>query len=154
MGHLHRALVFIITVLLAALVLIVSLQVMGRFIPFLPYMLWTEEISRFLLIWLIFIGASVGVKETTHFVVNIFRDPHSRTLRTAWNIFVILGMGSIAWIFMYRGFSYAMVLLYDISDIAQISMLWVGAAIPLFGFLSVLFLLDQLFTTILQESER
>ena len=47
-------------------------------------------------------------------------------------------------IFLLRGYSYAEVLRYDISDVAQISMLWVGASIPVFGALSLIFLVEYL----------
>ena len=151
MNAIHQLLNHTVTALLGILIIIVSLQIATRIFPFLPYLLWTEEIARFLLTWLIFIGAAIGVKESTHFVVNLLPDLKSKALAVAWDLFVMLSMMLPAGIFAYRGYSYAMVLLYDTSDIAQISMLWVAAAIPLFGILSVLFLIEQIITVIFRE---
>jgi len=148
MDGIHRVLSDSLSILLGALVLIVTLQIAGRLLPFLPYMMWTEEIARFLLTWLVFIGAAVGVKEHSHFLVDIFPQVGSKVLQFIWDLLISLAMLGIASIFAIRGFRYAMVLVYDVSDIAQIPMIWVGAAIPLFGILSILFLIEEILLTI------
>jgi TRAP-type C4-dicarboxylate transport system permease small subunit len=116
-------------------------------------MLWTEEIARFLLTWLVFIGGAVGVKEHAHFLVDIFSAVKSKKIQIIWDLFIIAGMATVALIFAIRGFKYAMVLVYDISDIAQIPMIWVGASIPAFGILSILFMIEELLKTIFVRRE-
>ena len=153
MDYTHRILSHVLSLLLGALVIIVTLQIAGRLLPFIPYMLWTEEIARFLLTWLVFIGGAVGVKEHSHFLVDIFPLVKSKTLQIVWDMFIILGMGTVALIFAVRGFSYAAVLVYDISDIAQIPMVWVGASIPAFGILSILFMIEDLLKTLFVRQE-
>ena len=49
-GLIHDLLSRIVTLLLATLVVIVTVQIAGRLIPALPYLLWTEEIARFILV--------------------------------------------------------------------------------------------------------
>lgn len=153
MDQIHWFLSHLVSILLGLLVVIVSLQIAGRLLPFLPYMLWTEEIARFLLTWLVFIGGAVGVKEHSHFLVDIFPTVKSKVLQVTWDLFISLGMVGVASIFAYRGFKYAMVLVYDTSDIAQVPMIWVGAAIPLFGILSLLFLVEEILKTIANARE-
>lgn len=153
MDYTHKVLSHLLSLLLGALVVIVTLQIAGRLLPFIPYMLWTEEIARFLLTWLVFIGGAVGVKEHTHFLVDIFPLVKSRTLQIIWDLFIIIGMGTVALIFAVRGFNYAAVLVYDISDIAQIPMIWVGASIPAFGILSILFMIEELLKILFVRGE-
>ncbi len=153
MDKLHWFLSHLVSVLLALLVAIVTLQIAGRLIPGIPYLLWTEEIARFLLTWLIFMGAAVGVKENSHFLVDIVSEVKSKTLQIIWDLFVLASTAAVAAVFMIRGYRYAMVLVYDISDIAQIPMIWVGASIPLFGALSILFILEQILNTVLRKRE-
>lgn len=144
LGMAHKFLVTFQAVLLGALLLVVSYQIISRWVPFLPRILWTEEISRFLLVWVIFLGAAIGVKEETHFVLDMVSSTKSKALALAWDLF-ILGLNlSFTLIFLVRGYKYAAVLLYDVSDIAQISMLWVGISIPIFGALGTVFYLEQL----------
>ena len=144
-GGLHKALIIIQSILLGSLLIIVTLQIFNRILPIFGNLLWTEEISRFLLIWVIFLGAAIGVREGTHFTVSILSDAKSAVLTKIWDIGIILLMLVFAIVFTFRGIKYAKVLLWDISDIAQISMLWVGIAIPIFGILSLIFLIDQLY---------
>ena len=153
MDRIHWVLSHLLSLLLGLLVAIVTLQIAGRLLPFIPYMLWTEEIARFLLTWLVFIGGAVGVKEHSHFLVDVFPVVKSKKLQFVWDLFIVLGMATLASVFAIRGFRYASVLVYDISDIAQIPMIWVGASIPTFGILSILFMIDELLHTLFVKRE-
>src|SRR5512137_3061291 len=62
----------LLTLAVAAIILPVSLQIFARFTELLPRYIWTEELSRFLLIWMVMIGAMVGIREGTHFNVDLF----------------------------------------------------------------------------------
>jgi TRAP-type C4-dicarboxylate transport system permease small subunit len=52
-------------VLIAAMVLITGLAIAGRFI-FSYSLFWSDELTRFLLIWISFLGMSVGVRRGAH----------------------------------------------------------------------------------------
>ena len=51
--------------LLAAMTLITGLAIAGRFV-FSYSLFWSDELSRFLLIWISFLGMSVGVRRGAH----------------------------------------------------------------------------------------
>ena len=91
------------------------------------------------------------MKEASHFVVDVFPRVGSPAVNFAWDLFVPGVMTAMALIFAIRGYRYAEVLVYDISDIAQIPMIWVGAAIPAFGVLSTLFLLERVASVVLRK---
>ena len=55
---------------LVFLFLIVLLQILARGVGW--NIVWTEESSRFLFIWIIFLGVSAGIKYDTHIGTNIF----------------------------------------------------------------------------------
>ncbi|MDC7219231.1 MAG: TRAP transporter small permease [Spirochaetales bacterium] len=143
MNKMYRGLVYLQTFLMSVLLLIVSIQVLTRLLPFLPHFLWTEEIARFLLIWVIFLGASIGIREGTHFTVSLLQKSKSKVVNKIWDLGVLVALTAMSAIFAIRGFKYAKVMIWDISDIAQISMIWVGAAIPAFGILSLLFIIEM-----------
>lgn len=151
MNKLYKGLVYLQTFLMALLLLIVSIQVISRLVPILPHFLWTEEIARFLLIWVIFLGATIGVREGTHFTVSLLQNTKSKVLNKIWDLGVLAAMTTMSAIFAIRGFKYAKVMIWDISDIAQISMIWVGAAIPAFGILSLLFILEMIIRQFTKE---
>lgn len=143
---LHKGVAGIQATLLGLLLALVVYQICARWVSFIPRALWTEEISRFLLVWVIFLGAAIGVRERSHFVLEILGDSPSRLVNQIWQAFIIAMEVGFCAIFLYRGYFYAEVLRWDVSDIAQISMLWVAASIPIFGGLSLLFLAELIFS--------
>jgi TRAP-type C4-dicarboxylate transport system permease small subunit len=52
-------------VLLAAMAILVGVQIAGRFV-FEYSLFWPDEVSRFLLIWISFLGMSVGTRRGAH----------------------------------------------------------------------------------------
>ena len=66
-----------LTVLLALsvaiLVIPVTLQMVSRYTDLIPSYIWTEEMARFLFIWTIMIGAMIGVRESSHFEVDVWQ---------------------------------------------------------------------------------
>jgi TRAP-type C4-dicarboxylate transport system permease small subunit len=144
LGALHKFLVTFQALLLGLLLIMVSYQIVSRWVEFFPRIIWTEELSRFLLVWVIFLGAAIGIKEETHFALDILAYSKSKVFNFAWDLFVLALNLSFTIIFLVRGYKYAAVLLYDVSDVAQISMLWVGISIPLFGALGTVFFLEIL----------
>ncbi|OGB92611.1 MAG: hypothetical protein A2Z31_00845 [candidate division NC10 bacterium RBG_16_65_8] len=52
-------------VLLAALTVLVGAQIAGRFL-FGYSIFWSDELARFLLVWIAFLGMSVGVRRGVH----------------------------------------------------------------------------------------
>ena len=141
-GALHKGVSIFQAVLMGILLVMVVYQVASRWIPLFPRAIWTEEISRFLLVWVIFLGGAIGVRERTHFVLEVLGEHKSRTVNIVWQSFILLMEIAFCAIFFFRGLPYAEVLRWDVSDISEISMLWVGAAIPAFGGLSLIFLAE------------
>jgi len=60
-----------ITILLGTMIVVVFMQIIFRFIVkgSLP---WSEELARYLMVWAVFIGASIGAKEGAHIGVGAF----------------------------------------------------------------------------------
>lgn len=57
---------YIIAILAAILSVVVLLQVVFRYALNNP-LHWTEEMARFLLIWIVLLGAAIGIKRKSHF---------------------------------------------------------------------------------------
>src|SRR5688572_4792528 len=67
-----RLLSWLLVASVAVLVFPVSLQIFSRYTALIPSYIWTEEMARFFFIWSIMLGAMVGIREGTHFVVDLF----------------------------------------------------------------------------------
>jgi len=115
--HLLRVLVGL---LIAALIVPVFMQVLARYTGIIPTYLWTEELAKFIFIWIVMLGSMIAVWEGTHFDV----------------IFAIL--------FARFGIDYAKFGSIQTSVMMQINMLWVYITVPLAGFVWAIFALYRL----------
>src|SRR3954467_6158800 len=89
----------------AVLVFPVSLQVFSRYTALIPSYIWTEELSRFLFIWMVMLGAMIGIKEGTHFEVDLWPQLGARAnaaLKIVSHLFVLM----FALVFVYWGIKF------------------------------------------------
>lgn len=61
MDKVNSVLKIMLALMLAAAFIALLLQVFGRFVFNIPFS-WTEELSRYLMIWIAFIGSSVAIR--------------------------------------------------------------------------------------------
>jgi TRAP-type transport system small permease protein len=67
----YRLLQVAITLLMAALIVPVTMQILSRYTGLIPRYIWTEEIARFCFMWIVMIGAVIAVRDGTHFDVDV-----------------------------------------------------------------------------------
>ena len=138
-GWYHRGLVWLLAAAVGILILPVTLQTFSRYTELLPTYLWTEEASRFLFVWMIMLGAMVGVRERTHFEVDIWPELPPRgeaALRIVSNVFVL----AFALVFVWWGVEFLRFGWNQSSEIAELPMWTIFVAWPLTGVSWVLFL--------------
>jgi len=69
----------VIVMLMSVLVLVTSYQVFSRYVLNHP-LRWSEELSRYLLVWIVFLGAWAALKEGRHLGMDIL----SRRIPPQW----------------------------------------------------------------------
>ena len=74
----YRLLDVLLVFTVAILIVPVTLQMISRFTALIPAWIWTEEMARFLFIWMIMIGAMIGVRESAHHRVELGEHPGPR----------------------------------------------------------------------------
>jgi TRAP-type C4-dicarboxylate transport system permease small subunit len=133
-----RLLDILLTVSVAAIIVPVSLQIFARFTELLPRYIWTEELSRFLLVWMVMIGAMVGVREGTHFNVDLFPNLKGRTKAAAdmiAGVFVLIFGG----VFLWWGIEFTDFAWFRISELAELPLWLIHIAWPIAGFTWIVF---------------
>jgi len=125
------------------LVIPVFLQVISRFVGFIPRYIWTEEIARFAFIWIIMLGATIAVKEGTHFSVDFLTGFNEKTERILHFIMLIC-MLIFALVFFIGGWQFVQFGLLQHSEIAGLPMVAIYISWPLAGLSWILFLTDQI----------
>ena len=135
----HRLLTFLMAIAVALLIVPVTLQIISRYTALIPSYIWTEELSRFLFIWMVMLGAMIGVREGTHFDVDLWPDVSPRAaaiLRIVSNLFVLL----FALVFAWWGIKFVMFGWNQTSELADLPMPFIFLAWPIAGFTWLLFL--------------
>lgn len=78
-----------ITGIIIFMSLILLLQIVSRFLVFMP-LPWSQELLQYLNIWLVFLGASVAVKEQAHIKIDFVVVALPAVLRKSLRVFAYL----------------------------------------------------------------
>src|SRR3989441_3088632 len=134
-----RLLTWLMVATVAILVVPVSLQIVARYTQLIPSYIWTEELSRFLFIWMVMLGAMIGIREHTHFEVDVWPELKPKAnalLRIVSQLFVLV----FALVFIWWGIQFVRFGWNQLSELAELPMPWIFIAWPLAGFTWILFL--------------
>ena len=134
-----RLLTWLMVATVAILIFPVSLQVFSRYTALIPSYIWTEELSRFLFIWMVMLGAMIGIKEQTHFEVDVWPELGRRAnaaLKIVSHLFVLI----FAVVFVYWGIKFVQFGWYQESELAELPMPFIFLAWPLAGATWLVFL--------------
>ena len=134
---------WLLAVSVAILVIPVSLQIFSRYTALIPSYIWTEEMARFLFIWTIMIGAMIGVRESTHFEVDVWPrlSPRAEALV---RLMGRLGVLAAALVFVSAGIHFTEFAWYRISELAELPLWLIYVAWPVTGVTWLVFLGEQL----------
>lgn len=138
--------------LIAGMVLSTTLQIIFR--VFFEALTWTEELSRYLLVWSTFFGATMAYKRGNHiaitFVVNSLRPGAARLLRILSYILSMAFFGIVT----YYGWMMIKLQIFQISPALSIPMQYVYASIPVSLVIMMIHALAGLAKEIRDSTER
>jgi len=93
----------VMAALLTAMALLVGVQIAGRFV-FEYSIFWSDELARFLLIWISFLGMSVGVRRGAHpGIDSLVRALPPRSARLVLGLAFLLSLLFFAVMVVYGG---------------------------------------------------
>ena len=127
----------------AVLIIPVSLQIFSRYTALIPSYIWTEELARFCFIWSILLGAMVGIREGTHFVVDLWPPLGARAaavLRLVASAFVL----GFAFVFLWWGIDFTRFAFRRISELAELPLWMIHIPWPIAGATWIVFLGEQM----------
>jgi TRAP-type C4-dicarboxylate transport system permease small subunit len=130
---------WLLAISVAVLVFPVALQIFSRFTDLLPHYIWTEEMARLLFVWMIMIGAMLGIREGTHFIVDVFPSATGR-FGAALNLFASLAVLVFAIVFAWFGIEFTRFGWNRTSELAELPLWMIHIAWPITGFTWLAFL--------------
>lgn len=132
--------------LMAAMVLDVSWQVVTRFFLQEPSS-YTEELARFLLIWIGLLGAAYAYRKKAHLGLDILSQKLEGSAKRKLDIFISIVCTIFACVIMIYGGSKLVLLTLELDQMSaalQIKVGYLYCVIPLSGVLIVLFSIDRI----------
>ena len=135
-------------VLMGLLIVPVTLQILSRYTGLIPRYIWTEEAARFCFIWIIMVGATIAVRDGTHFEVDILPAPASPKAEAIMRLWVTLFMLLFTSIFVLYGYQYAAFGWIQTSELTGINMIFIHGVYVVVGVTWTLFLLERIWFSI------
>jgi TRAP-type transport system small permease protein len=132
----------LLAVAVGLLIIPVSLQIFSRYTELIPSYIWTEEMARFMFIWTIMIGAMIGVRESTHFEVDLWPQVPPRIEAVA-RLLGRLGILAAALVFVWAGIEFTRFAWRRTSELAELPLWYIHVAWPVTGVTWIVFLGEQ-----------
>lgn len=116
--------------MMICVVLCVLLQVAGRYLPFIKPLPWTEEIARWLLVWLTFLGASHIAKSSSYTRIDIFTSKMSPKVQKVISVISKLCMLGFVGVFAAKSLIvFTTVSVHEKGPSSQLPMLLMRSAV-------------------------
>jgi len=130
-------------ILLAAIVVIVLIQIVGRYVLRIA-LTWPEELARYVLVWLVFVGAATAAARHQHIVVDTLTELLPERARLPAQGFAtvagLIAVGVLVWVSqpLFGAAS------RSTSPATGIPSFWIFLALPVGGVLLGMFALADL----------
>ncbi|HEY6822822.1 MAG TPA: TRAP transporter small permease [Steroidobacteraceae bacterium] len=117
---------------LAAMVLAITAvtfaQVFTRYVTETP-LIWTEEVARYLFVWITLVGAAAAVRSNGHFGLDLLRR-HFPLLRKPLGAATMLAVGAFFALLLWTGIAETRQAALQMSPALQVGMQWAYLALP------------------------
>jgi len=137
-----RFLRWLLAIAVGILIIPVSLQIFSRYTELIPSYIWTEEMARFLFVWMIMIGAMLGIREGRHFEVDVWPRLAPRP-QALLRLFSNLAVLAFALVFVWAGYIFTKFAWNRISELAELPLWLIHIAWPITGVTWLLFTGEQ-----------
>ena len=114
---------------MVALIGVITLQVISRVL--FSAVGWTEEVARFLMVWITFLAATLAFQRGRHIAVTFAVDALPGRLRQAARVVAVLSVIAFMVALVVIGYRYMQVQSFQKSASMRLSMTYVYAVIPL-----------------------
>lgn len=131
---------------------VVFLQVIYRYVLTQP-LYWSEELARYLFVWLSIFGAALGLQKQGHFGLDLFFQILPKRGRRIVGLLVHLLMGAVVIVILVEGITLVQKTLLQESPAMGISMGWAYACLPVGAALMAIHLVVIIFKEVVDKSE-
>jgi len=142
----YDVVMFICKVFLTLDILITSMAVAGRFIPFIPDPAWSEEVVLTLMAYIAVLSAALAIQKGTHIRMTAFDPFLPRGVKLALDIVADILVLGLAVVMIKEGWNFAYIIggrgFY--TSLPWLSLFWLYFPIPLAGVAMVFFEIESI----------
>lgn len=121
-----------IAIMLLVMSVTIAYQVLSRFVLGAS-LSWSEELARYLMAWLVFVGAAVAIRKSELIGVEALVSIASDNIKKVLKLLVYLICLGFSIFLIVKGFEMLEVVKNQQSPAMRIPMTWVYASIPVCG---------------------
>lgn len=127
-----------------AMVVIIFSQVLARYF-FANSLSWSEEVGRYIFVWMTFLGAAIAVRNKMHVMLDMFVMRFPPVLQKICLAISYLSMLVFTAVLIWGGFRFVAKGSHQISAAMQLPMHYVYVVLPVGGALIFFYLLKNFY---------
>jgi TRAP-type transport system small permease protein len=135
---LEKLIVYTVLILMAVLISLVFMQVVLRYV-FSGGMVWAEELDRYLFVWLMFLGITMGIYKQKHIAITFITDRLGKFSNPV-HILVHLITGLFFAVLFWQGYQFVMISMSGMASVLPIKLGIIYSIIPVSSLLAIIFL--------------
>ncbi len=148
---LEKLILFLLSALFAVMVISIFLQIVLRYV-FHSANPWAEELTRYSFVWLTMLGASVASRKRRHMNVDFFTNMMPKIALKINNVIASILTLSLFLVMIIYGANLASITHKQLSAALSMPMSYAYLAIPVGGFLMLLFTVESYFVKNINEA--
>jgi TRAP-type C4-dicarboxylate transport system permease small subunit len=130
----------VLIAIVGVMTVVVFLQVLYRYV-FAQPLQWSEELARYLFVWLSIMGATLALQKKGHFGLDLFYKMLSNRFQRIVKFPVYLLLGIVIFVILFQGIILVQKTVLQESPAMGISMAWAYASLPVGGALMAIHLI-------------
>lgn len=146
----YKFVLFLCKVLLVVDILITTMAVMGRYIPFIPDPSWSEEVVLTCMAYMAVLSAALAIRRGAHIRMTAFDRSLPKKMLISLDILADIAVFALAVVMIIVGWTYAVKLgsKGTYVSIPTLSRFWMYFPIPLAGIAMVVFEIESIYNHI------
>lgn len=153
LGKFNKISEIAVMILMIAISIITFVQVIFRYV-FNNSLFWSEEVGRYLLIWITFLGAAVGVNKGAHIGIDFIYSKIPDRYKVFFNFFINITGMIFGFLMLYYGTKLSYFVRMQKSSALLIPMSVPYSAVAVGGFLIFINYIIHLYHTINDFGEK
>lgn len=147
-GWAYKVIMVICKLLLIADILITTMSVIGRYVPFIPDPAWSEQVVLTLMVYMAVLSATLAIRKGNHIRLTAFDRKMPKSVVKFLDIFsdlLVLALGIVMLVYGWKVCTSPLATFGRYESMPWLSRFWMYFPIPLAGAGMIIFEVEQVY---------